>query len=88
MARRAFLFLVVPANPVVNAKQKSSALPLTHGESIPALRASRFELTGGTTSHNLARNWKIIPAFNLCRQLFMGLARGIRFPTGRSRLPF
>jgi hypothetical protein len=88
MGRRAFLFLVVPASLAVNAEQKFSALPPTHDESILAQRASRFELTGGMASQNLARNGKIIPVFDLCRQLFMGLARGIRFPIGRSHLPF
>ena len=44
MARRGFLFLVVPANLVENAKQKSSAPPLTHDGFTPAQLASRFEL--------------------------------------------
>jgi hypothetical protein len=88
MGRRAFLFLVVPTSLAVNAKQKSSVPPPTHDEFISAQRVNRFELTGGMTSQNLARNWKIMPVFDLCRQLFMGLARGIRFPTGRSHLPF
>ena len=88
MGRRAFLFLVVPVSLVASAKQKSSAPLPTQDESILAQRASRLELTGGMTSQNLARNWKIMPVFDLCRQLFMGLARGIRFLTGRSHLPF
>ena len=88
MAGRAFSFLVVPASLAVNAEQKFSALPPTHDESILAQRASRLELTVGMTSQNLARNWKVILVFDLCRQLFMGLARGIRFPSGRSHLPF
>ena len=88
MGRRAFLFLVVPVSLAVNAEQKFSAPPPTHDEFIPARRVNRFELPGGMTSQNLARNWKIMPVFDLCRQLFMGLARGIRFPSGRSHLPF
>ena len=45
MAGRAFLFLVVPANLVASAKQKSSAPLPTQDESIPAQLASRSELT-------------------------------------------
>ena len=45
MARRVFLFLVVPVNLAANAKQKSSAPPPTHDEFTRAQRASRFELS-------------------------------------------
>ena len=61
MAGRAFLFLVVPANLVASAKQKSSAPLPTQDESIPAKLASRFDLADEPAVHHAARNWQMCP---------------------------
>ena len=63
MARRAFLFLVVPVSLAVNAKQKSSAPPPTRDESIPAQRASRFERTNEPAFQNPDRNRQMFHCF-------------------------
>ena len=78
MAGRAFLFLVVPANLVASAKQKSSAPLPTQDESIPAKLASRSELTDKPTVHNLLELGKCVRFLCLCRSLLIGVKHEIR----------
>jgi hypothetical protein len=62
MARRVFLFLVVPANLAASAKQKSSAPPLTHDEFTRAQLASRFDLAGEPSIQHPVKNGQTPPA--------------------------
>ena len=78
MAGRVFLFLVVPANLVASAKQKSNAPLPTQDESIPAQLASRSELTDKLNFDNLLQLGKFVRFLYLCRSLFIGLKHEIR----------
>jgi len=63
MAGRVFLFLVVPANLVASAKQKSSALLPTRDEFTRAQLASRFDLADEPAVQHPARNRQMSPWF-------------------------
>ena len=78
MARRAFLFLVVPAYLVASAKQKSNAPLPTQDEFTRAQLASRSELTDKPNCYNLPQLEKFVRLPYLCRSLSIGLKHEIR----------